>query len=374
MGKSVWASYPKTIVRCAIIERNAFFALSCDRKAKLKTGEIAISDKELEAYSQIIKMADLVSPMSIRAGVTLGLFEQIKKSPGSAHAISQRVQVAPPKIRALLNVLEPLGLIKCDKEGLYHLTTLGEFLTEDNGGISKIFDLDSALGQYEYSIIGLVDSLREGRSYFASQFGKDYWQLVEGSAKDRSLVASMSSDAAAFDADQLVSDEVWKSVSSIIDVGGGNGNILIALAEKHNHLRGAVFDLPGRVESARALIDKHGLQSRLDVIGGSFFDQIPREFDCYLLNAILADWSDNQCATLLHKIRKAMGRQGLLLVSEVDPTVSLGDPSMHLKMICSTEGWIRTPQEVYKILVKSGFELIKSSSSHDRFTHLYRPA
>ncbi|WP_374071663.1 methyltransferase [Corynebacterium belfantii] len=317
-------------------------------------------------------MADLVAPMSIRAGVTLGLFALLKKAPRSANSIASRIEVVPTKVGALLSVLVSLGLVRRDEKDLYHLTTDGEVLADSNGMVSKVFDLDSALGQYEYSVIGLIDALREGRSYFSSQFGKDYWELVDGNAKDRSLVASMSSDAAVFDADQLISDGVWDSVTTVLDLGGGNGNILVALAIKHAHLRGAVFDLPGRVESARELIDKHDLSSRLEVSGGSFFDHVPEGFDCYLLNAILADWSNDQCVALLRKIRKAMGSQGLLVVSEVDPVANLGDPSVHLKMICSTEGWIRTSQEVCEILGESGFELVRASSSRERFTHLYR--
>ncbi|WP_431831632.1 methyltransferase [Corynebacterium propinquum] len=332
-----------------------------------------MSEEKFEVYSKLLKMADLVPPMSIRAGVTLGVFEELKKSPGSSDSIARRICLGSAKLRALLNVLESLSVVRCDQKDIYHLTSLGEFLADGDEVISKVFDLDSALGQYDYSVVDLVDVCRDKGSYFTSKFGKDYWQLVESNAKDRSLVASMSSDTAVFDADQLVSDEVWVSVSKVIDLGGGNGNILIALAEEHPHLHGSVFDLPGRVESARELIGKHRLSSRLEVVGGSFFDYVPEGFDCYLLNAILADWSNSQCIALLRKIRHAIGDEGLLLVSEVDPAAGLEDPNVHLKMICSAEGWVRTPQEVYDILVKSGFELLRSSVSRDRFTHLYRP-
>lgn len=362
------------MVQCTTVIAQRFRLFFKDERTRLKTGEVAISAEKFETYSRLIKMADLVPPMSIRAGVTLGLFSDLNKSPGNADAISQRVQVSPPRILALLKVLESLGLVRCDREDVYHLTAMGRFLADDSEGISKVFDLDSAVGQYEYSVIGLVDVCREERSYFSSQFSKNYWQLVDENAKDLSLVASMSSGAAVFNADQLVRDTVWASVSNVIDLGGGNGNILVALAEEHAHLRGIVFDLPGRVESAGALICEHGLSSRLGMIGGNFFDFVPEGFDCYLLNAILADWSDSQCVTLLSKVRKAMRNQGLLIVSEVDPVASLEDPSVHLKMICSAEGWIRTPQEVCVLLRRSGFELLKSSSSRDRFTHIYRLA
>lgn len=75
-------------------------------------------------------MADLVAPMSIRAGVTLGIFAHLKKAPCSAGSIASRVKIVPTKVRALLGVLDSLGLVRSDENDLYHLTTIGEVLAD----------------------------------------------------------------------------------------------------------------------------------------------------------------------------------------------------------------------------------------------------
>ncbi len=294
-------------------------------------------------------------------------------SPSSAEAVGNRLHLSGPKALAILSVLEELGFVECDSEQRYQLTSLGKCLTEGDDAISKVFDLNTALGQYEFAVVDLIEVLKGGHSYFTSHFGKDYWQLVDSSSADRSLVAAMSSPIATFDADQLIHDELWSSVKSVVDLGGGNGNILIAIAENNPTVHGVVFDLPGRVESARDLIDQRGLSSRLDAMGGSFFERVPESFDCYLLNAILADWSDEQCKDLLGTIRRSMDDANELVISEVDPAASLESPSVHLKMICAAEGWIRSPDEVYNIATEAGFELVRSSSSPTRFTQVYKP-
>lgn len=318
-------------------------------------------------------MADLVPPLAIRAGVTLGLFDTLENSPARADVVGERLHLSAPKVLVLLSVLEELKLVQSDSDHRYQLTAIGQCLVRGGNGVSRTLDLSTALGQYEFSVVDLVDVLQGEYSYFTSRFGKDYWQLVDSSSEDRSLVAAMSSPTATFDAEQLVHDELWSSVEKVIDLGGGNGNVLIALAENNPNIQGLVFDLPGRVESAHALICEHGLASRIDVMGGNFFNQIPRGFECYLLNAILADWSDDQNINLLAGIRRSMPGTGTLVISEVDPAATLGSPRIHLKMICAAEGWIRTPREVLSLAMTAGFELVRSSSSPSRFTQIYKP-
>jgi hypothetical protein len=38
----------------------------------------------------------------------------------------------------------------------------------------------------------------------------------------------------------------WRGDELVIDVGGGNGSLLCALLERHQRMRGIVFDLPRR--------------------------------------------------------------------------------------------------------------------------------
>ena len=62
---------------------------------------------------------------------------------------------------------------------------------------------------------------------------------------------------------------------TLVDVGGGNGALLIGILKANPHLHGIVFDLPHAAEKARAKIAEAGLQSRCEAIGGDFFKEVP---------------------------------------------------------------------------------------------------
>ena len=83
-------------------------------------------------------------------------------------------------------------------------------------------------------------------------------------------------------------------VSVAVDVGGATGSLVRALLAANSHLRGIVFDLPKVVPHARAEIERAGLQDRLSVVAGNFFESVP-EADLYLLRYILHDWDDESC-------------------------------------------------------------------------------
>jgi hypothetical protein len=61
----------------------------------------------------------------------------------------------------------------------------------------------------------------------------------------------------------------WRGDELVVDVGGGNGSLLVALLERHPRMRGIVFDVPQTVRDERALGDRCAH-------GGSWTRSVPR--------------------------------------------------------------------------------------------------
>lgn len=330
-------------------------------------------DEEIE-YERITDLGDLVPPMSLRVGVTLGVFDIVGESGATVAGIAERTSVRPAALRVLLEVLAERGLltISADTDAV-RLTDTGRCLTADHPVVQTAFDLGTASGQYEYAVVDLLPALVSGRSYFSSRLDTDYWNLVDRNPVDRAVLAALAATEPGPDTGPLLDDPVWASVGTVVDVGGGNGNVLVGLARRHPHLSGAVFDLPGRADSARDLIADTGLGERLRGIGGDFFDGVPSGFDCYLLNAILTDWSDRSSAALLVNLRAAMHADGTLVLSDVDPARGPGPPAAALKMLCGAEGWTRSEDEVRDLVENHGFRLDRRlPAAGARFGHVYR--
>lgn len=111
----------------------------------------------------------------------------------------------------------------------------------------------------------------------------------------------------------------FSSFHYLVDVGGGDGSLLLAILTKHPHLLGVVFDRPSVVERTRAAIETRtagGVSLHCDVVAGDSFEDVPVEADVYLLNHVLRHWSDEACVTLLTNCRHSMRPDGRVLVIE----------------------------------------------------------
>jgi hypothetical protein len=147
----------------------------------------------------------------------------------------------------------------------------------------------------------------------------------------------------------------------IVDVGGGQGGLLAEILKAHPSLRGTLYDLPQVVRDP-AYLTAAGLADRCEIIGGNFFESLPRGGDAYILKRILHDWSDQRCLEILRQCRQAIDEKARILV--VDAVLPAGNEPhpgrvMDILMMVLTEGRERTEQEFRELYERAGFMLTK---------------
>ncbi|OLF19565.1 methyltransferase [Actinophytocola xanthii] len=120
----------------------------------------------------------------------------------------------------------------------------------------------------------------------------------------------------ALDAPRIVSAYDWGALGDVIDVGGGDGTLLIALLNEYPALRGQVLDLPDVAEWARKRIDAAGLADRGGAIAGDFFDELPAGAEGYLLAYVLRNRDDEDARRILRRCAEAAGEDGAVFVIE----------------------------------------------------------
>ena len=136
--------------------------------------------------------------------------------------------------------------------------------------------------------------------------------------------------------------------------------MLAAVLSRHADLRGVLFDLPHVVGDAPALLKAHGVDARVTIEPGSFFERVPSGGDAYLLSHVIHDWSEEQCLTILGHCRAAMRPDSRLLIVE---TVLPEGNAPHqgklqdLVMLVFPGGQERTEAEYAALLGKAGFRL-----------------
>ena len=94
----------------------------------------------------------------------------------------------------------------------------------------------------------------------------------------------------------------FSGIRTLADIGGSQGFVLSLVLHKYPDMRGILFDLPAVVQGAPSFIKSCGLESRIDVRSGNFFEAISGGADAYLLKHILHDWNDEDCLRILKKV------------------------------------------------------------------------
>ena len=158
--------------------------------------------------------------------------------------------------------------------------------------------------------------MRAGAPAFPVQFGRSFWDdLAADPARSAAFDAQMGADVAAW-APDIVAAYDWGSLGQVVDVGGGNATLLIALLREHPGLRGTVLELPGAAEAAQQAVTAAGFAGRGDAVAGSFFDPLPAGAGGYLLCAVLHNWDDQAAGAILRRCAQAAGRNGRVFVVE----------------------------------------------------------
>jgi SAM-dependent methyltransferase len=200
----------------------------------------------------------------------------------------------------------------------------------------------------------VADLDASGRSPFETSFGADFWSWLGRHPAERANFDRAMEQGKEGRIGRLEHLE-WRGNETVIDVGGGNGSLLVELLHLNPGLRGVVLDLPMTVR------DEEGLGDRIEFIEGSFFERVP-EGDVYILSTILHDWDDDRAAAILRTIRAAApdGSRLLILDAVVPPGNEPGGRKwLDLVMLALVGGKERNEAQWRELLAAGGFEPVK---------------
>ena len=131
-----------------------------------------------------------------------------------------------------------------------------------------------------------------------------YGVLGDNPERGRRFVSAMSGFASRSGVATLAESFDWGSVKSVVDVGGGRGEVSMGLAERFKHLDFVVQDLKHVVEE-RITTNGNGVAEddvgrRVRFEAHNYFDeQGQRDMDVYYFRYIFHNLPDESCVKLL---------------------------------------------------------------------------
>ncbi|MFJ6483548.1 methyltransferase [Streptomyces sp. NPDC091682] len=246
----------------------------------------------------------------------------------------------------------------------FRLTELGALLRADAPGSMRPLALMYG-GPFYRSFDGLDHAVRTGRPAFDHLFGENHFDHFAGDPElaalfDQSMAASSRMFLPLPDHPVITAAAQAPADATVVDVAGGNGELLRRILTAHPRLRGVLLERPHVVEAARRLLDAAGCGVRCDYRTGDFAD-VPPDADVYVLSRVLHDWDDDRCREILRHCVRAMPAHADLLVVErllpVDGSPSLAT-AWDLHMLCNVGGRERRADHYARLFADAGLQLV----------------
>jgi SAM-dependent methyltransferase len=295
----------------------------------------------------------------------LRLADGLAQGPRSADELAAATATHAPSLRRVMRLLASVGVFEEGEDGRFSLTPLGDLLREDAPGSMRasvtLFagpDIQDGWRELEYCV-------RTGQPHFrkdrpdADPFTA-MTQNPEAAANFDKAMATFAPQTAA----AVAAAYDFSAFGTLMDVGGGNGALLLGILRANPKLRGVVFDQPHVAERARKNVTEAGLADRCRVVGGSFFEALPAGADACLLKHVIHDWNDADAARILARCREALPPDGRLLIVEglyparIDRSLaSRGAAANDVNMLVCTGGRQRSEAEFAALFEAAGLRL-----------------
>ena len=307
------------------------------------------------------------SSRAIAVAIELRIADQLAAGPASVEALVRDTDADIDALYRLLRALCSLGLCRERIDSTFDLTDRGALLRSDGDpGRSLRNFADWWCTHLAPVWDNLSASVGSGLSARKIALGHERFERLELDPE-----AAAAFDRAMGEITQFVAADVatllLPDVRTIVDVGGGNGALLVPLLEARSSARGILYDLPSAAAAGASRIAARGLSARCESVAGDFFKSVPAGGDEYLLKSILHDWSDARCKAILGNVRSVLPDHGHLLVIERVMPERLEDDARcrevarnDLNMLVGVGGRERTASAYRSLLDEAGLELIDS--------------
>ena len=277
-------------------------------------------------------------------------------------------------LRRVLRGLMALDLCLETEPERYTLTERGQFLRSDHPRslrariLLNVEVLSPIWGR-------MLDTTRTGESGALSVLGVPFYEYLQLHPEAGGLFDRTMADAIRYRVEVALEAYDFSRFRKVVDVGGGNGALVLAMLKRWPRLEGVVFDLPGVAERTRAKIAALPEGARCTVEAGNAFERVTQGADCYVLSNLLVSMADDEATKILQNCRRMMAARGTVIVVEWIMPTGAEQPdelrrwdtaSMDLNMLAidGAHGWrVRTRDEFEHVIAAAGLVLTRVVST-----------
>jgi len=295
----------------------------------------------------------------------LGIADLLNDGPRHAEDLAEATGTHAPSLNRVMRLLAAAGLFEEQENGSFALSSLGGYLRSTAPGSARAMVMLFAGARIQEAWRELEYCVRTGNPVFRKRGLDDPFTDPARTPEDNATFDAAMADLTRLAAIAVAAAYDFAPLRTVVDVGGGNGTLLIGILKANPHLHGVVFDQPHAAERARKQIAESGLAERCGAVGGDFFREVPNGADAYILKHVIHDWTDDRAVTILKNCRRAMDNGRVLIVEGVYPPridaslASRGAAANDVNMLVNTGGRQRSEAEFRALYNAAGFKLLR---------------
>jgi len=295
------------------------------------------------------------------------IFDHLEK-PVSGHIVARKINADARAATILLDALTGLGFLKKRNSKYLNTNLASQFFV-------------SGKPHYQGHIMRHADTLWQNWSVLDEivKTGKPGRK-----AQDHEGFILGMHDLALLKVDQVLKAVGLKGVKTAMDLGGGPGTYSVEMAKRG--IQVTLFDRPETVKIAKRVVSNatkpiRASRGGINFMQGDFtHDDIGSGYDLILASQILHSNSEKQNIMLMKKCRKALNKNGRIVIQEFKISTDLTQPQnsslFSVNMLVNTDGGrCYSSEEIKKWLLKIGMKNIKEKALDDSalISGTYRP-
>ncbi|XP_073310754.1 caffeic acid 3-O-methyltransferase-like [Primulina huaijiensis] len=333
--------------------------------------EVAQGDEASFLFAMQLASAPVL-PNVLKVALELDLFEIMKnKGPDafiSPAELTAEIPTNNPEahnmVDRILRLLASYSILNCrvktlpdgGVERLYSLAPVCKFYAKNDDGVS----LAPLLIMYQDRVhletwYHLKDAILEGGVPFEKVYKMSTFEYHGTDPRFNKVFNRAMSNYSTIMMKKIVDTyEGFKSLRTLVDVGGGIGDSLRMILSKHPNIKGINFDLPHVIQEAPSF-------AGMEHMGGDMFVSVPKG-EAIIMKGVLHDWSDTQCLKILKRCHEALPNNGKIIILERILSETPGEDficNLQTDMVMlaySPGGKERTENEFHALAKQAGFK------------------
>jgi hypothetical protein len=300
---------------------------------------------------------------ALHTTATLGIADLLKNGAKSTRELAAACSVNEDALYRVMRALASMDVFNEVSARTFELAPVGELLRSDREDSFRNMVLWMGCPMHFDTYQEMLHAVKTGETVVEKVYGVSCFGYFEKDEETGKVFnAAMTTFSKVLTPALLEAyDFSWLNGKTLVDIGGGHGELLTAILKKFPEVRGAIFDLEHVRVGADARIQELGLSDRCHSAGGDFFESVPAA-DAYIMKHIIHDWNDERALTILKNCHRAGKDKARVILAEGILTPG-NEPDfgkwLDLEMLLLPGGRERTEEEFRQLFERGGFRLTR---------------